>query len=91
MKTNKIITLVTLATVIVGGIMIYQTKFWIKKPSFFESIDIIIRSKKASNKEALEGFDPGYVIAWAMALKNNKSTFKFKGKTYKVEGGKLVK
>jgi len=91
MKTNKVIAIATLATVLVGGYMIYKTKFWVKKPTLSESIDFIIASKKASNREVLQGFDSGYVISWATAIKNNKATFKFNGKKYNVEGGKLAK
>ena len=90
---NKTYILVAMAILGVGGYFIYK-EYKKRKTStltFEESLDIIVNSKNASNRETLSTFDKPYVIAWANGVLAKSKTFSYNGKEYNTQGGKSVK
>lgn len=81
------------SVLIVGGLL--AVYFFVVKPKKFDkskAIDLIIQKGYfTSGRSSLESFGDAYILAWGMAAKNGEQTFVYTGKTYKTQGGKIVK
>ena len=84
-KGFKTVAIIILA---VGGYFIYTR---VKSNQKTGDADVIVSSGNSKNKSMLLTYQPGYVTAWANAIKGNKPSFVFGTKTYSTTGGRALK
>lgn len=81
------------SVLIVGGLL--AVYFFVVKPKKLnkaKAIDLIIQKGYfTSGRSTLESFDETYILAWGKAAEQGGDTFIHEGKTYKTQGGKIVK
>lgn len=92
MKKEMIFQVVALAIIVGGGYVIYKRiKTNTTNAESISNVDTIIDAGKHSNRNFIETFQPEFLSAWAKAIKENKATFVFNGKTINTQGGSTVK
>ena len=87
-----IFQVVALAIIVGGGYVIYKRiKTNTTNAESVSNVDTIIVAGKHSNRKFIETFQPEFLSAWAKAIKENKTTFVYNGKTINTQGGRTVK
>ena len=89
---NKGMYIVSGLIVLVGGYFIYN-KFYKTTPrTKEESISLIVNSNNSSNAEnVLSTFEDDFIKEWANAVEKGNDVFKYNGKSYRTNGGRVIK
>ena len=83
---------VALAILVGGGYAIYKRiKTNTTSADSIKNVDTIIDAGKHANRNFIETFKPEFLSAWATAVRENKPTFVYNGKTINTQGGATVK
>jgi hypothetical protein len=92
MKKEMVFQVVALAILVGGGYAIYKRiKTNTTSADSIKNVDTIIDAGKHANRNFIETFKPEFLSAWATAIRENKPTFVFNGKTINTQGGSTVK
>lgn len=87
-----IFQVVTIAILVGGGYAIYKRiKTNTTSADSITNVDTIIDAGKHANRNFIETFKPEFLSAWATAVRENKPTFVYNGKTINTQGGSTVK
>jgi hypothetical protein len=92
MKKEIIFQVVALAILVGGGYVIYnRIKTNTTSYDSIANVDTIIDAGKHGNRNFIETFNPEFLAAWANAIRQNKLTFVYNGKTINTQGGSTAK